>query len=426
MKYLAAFSRWRASAYLFAIFFLAATPLHAQRGLTKPAAASTSVQRFTPDKLGEIDAAIEQAIADQKCPGGVVWLERDGAVYNKAYGRRAVQPDSEPATLDTIYDAASLTKVCATTPAIMILVERQRVNLDAPVSSYIPEFSQNGKEGVTVRHLMTHTSGLRAGIGANSSWSGYEGAIQKACAEKLQSTPGTQLVYSDINYFVLGEVVRRVSGQGLHEFVAKEIYQRLKMKDTGYLPGKEKLSRIAPTEPDANGNLLRGVVHDPTARQMGGVAGHAGLFTTAPDLARFARMLLNEGELDGVRIMKPETVKLMTTVQTPEAVDGRRGLGWDIDSSFSGPRGKHFPLGSYGHTGWTGTSLWIDPFSKTFIMFLSNRNHPNGKGNVLALRSALGTLAAEAVTDYDFNKAPAGALAPRPRRAQPKQVLNGI
>ena len=186
-----------------------------------------------------------------------------------------------------------------------------------------------------------------------------------------------------------------------------------------------------------NGKPYRGVVHDPTARHMGGVAGHAGLFTTAADLARYARMLLNHGSLDGVRIFKPETVELMTSVQTPASLAARRGLGWDIDSGYSGPRGKLFPVGSYGHTGWTGTSLWIDPFSQTFVIFLSNRNHPDESGNVGALRAKLGTLAAEAITDYNFASVP-GALAAAPdpekagvrERSEPKpaqlKVSNGI
>ena len=194
-------------------------------------------------------------------------------------------------------------------------------------------------------------------------------------------------------------------------FVQREIYGPLKMRDTGFLPPKEKLARIAPTEVENGNPPWRGVVHDPTARKMGGVAGHAGLFTTAADLARYARMLVNLGELDDVRIFKPETVKLMTSVQTPPEISVRRGLGWDIDSGYSGPRGKKFAVGSYGHTGWTGGSLWIDPFSKTFVIFLSNRNHPSG-GNVGPLRHELGTLAAEAVIGFDFSNVP-GALAPR-------------
>jgi uncharacterized protein YbbC (DUF1343 family)/CubicO group peptidase (beta-lactamase class C family) len=314
-------------------------------------------------------------------------------------------------TEDTIFDAASLTKVVACTPAIMLLVERGKVKLDEPVHTYIAEFKGDGKEAITVRELMTHTSGLRPDIETKTDWHGQQTAIQKACEEKLQATPGTVFRYSDINYFLLGEVVQRASGRHLEEFVATEIYKPLKMADSGYLPPKSKLVRIAPTEV-VNGKPYRGVVHDPTARHMGGVAGHAGLFITAVDLARYARMYLNGGSLSGVRIFKPETVRLMTSVQTPPAVSVRRGLGWDIDSGYSGPRGKILTLGSFGHTGWTGTSIWIDPFSQTFLIFLSNRNHPTEDGNVGALRSKLGTLAGETVTDFNFAYVP-GALEPR-------------
>ena len=361
---------------------------------------------FHADKLAAMDAAIGQAIASNKCPGGVLWLERNGTAYHKAFGQRALVPEREPMTEDTIFDAASLTKVVACTPAIMLLVERGKVELDAPVQRYIAEFTGGGRETVTVRQLMTHTSGLRPGIGTKSDWQGQAGAIRKACEEKLQSEPGTAFKYSDINFFLLGEIVQRVSGTSLEVFVQREIYEPLKMSDTGFLPPPEKRSRIAPTEVENGQPPWRGVVHDPTARKMGGVAGHAGLFTTASDLARYARMLLNLGQLDGVRIFKPATVELMTRVQTPPEVSARRGLGWDIDTRFSGPRGEVFPIGSYGHTGWTGGSLWIDPFSKTFVIFLSNRNHPTGAGSVIALRHELGTLAAEAVADFDFTHPP--------------------
>jgi len=359
-----------------------------------------------------MDAAINRAIADKECPGGVLWLEHRGVSYHKAYGNRALVPAVEPMTEDTIFDAASLTKVMACTPAVMLLVERGQVNLDEPVQRYISEFKGNGKEAITVRQLMLHLSGLRRDIETKTDWRGQETAIQKACAEKLQSAPGTAFWYSDINFFLLGEIVQRVSHKPLADFVAGEIYHPLGMTDTAYLPPEAKQPRIAPTEV-LNGRPYRGVVHDPTARHMGGVAGHAGLFTTAPDLARYARMLLNRGSLDGARIFKPETVELMTTVQTPPSVTVRRGLGWDIDSAYSGPRGKLFPIGSYGHTGWTGASLWVDPFSQTFVIFLSNRNHPDESGNVSALRATLGTLAAEAIPDFNFASVP-GALAPPP------------
>jgi uncharacterized protein YbbC (DUF1343 family)/CubicO group peptidase (beta-lactamase class C family) len=362
---------------------------------------------FRAEKLREMDAAIVQAIQEQNCPGGVLWVEHRSNAYHKAFGNRAAVPAVEGMTEDTIFDLASLTKVVACTPAMMLLVEKGEVNLDERVQTFIPEFTGGGKEAVTVRQLMLHLSGLRGDIETQSAWQGEEAAIKKACAEKLLTAPGTTFRYSDINFFLLGEIVQRVTKVPLKDFVAREIFAPLKMVDTGYLPEAGKLGRIAPTEV-VDGRAYRGVVHDPTARHMGGVAGHAGLFSTAADLARYARMLLNLGELEGARVFKPETVRMMTSVQTPPGIKARRGLGWDIDTGYSGPRGAIFPLGSYGHTGWTGTSIWIDPFSDTFVIFLSNRNHPNESGNVVALRRKLGTLAAEAVEDYNFAYVPGG------------------
>jgi len=358
-------------------------------------------EAFHPEKLAEMDAAILSAISSNRCPGGVLWLEHDGEAYHKAYGSRALVPAREPMTEDTIFDAASLTKVIATTPAVMRLIERGRVKLEAPVKTYIPEFTGDGRDRVTVRELLTHTSGLPPDIETKTDWHGEAEAVKKACAVKLDSPPGTVFKYSDINFLLLGEIVQRVSGLPLEVFVQREIYGPLKMTDTGYRPPLEKRPRIAPTEV-VDGKPWRGVVHDPTARHMGGVAGHAGLFITAADLARYARMLLKLGELDGVRIFRPETVTLMTSVQTPPEMAAKRGLGWDMETSFSGPRGELFPAGSYGHTGWTGGSVWIDPGSKTFVIFLSNRNHPTEAGNVLPLRHRLGTLAAEALADQSF------------------------
>jgi CubicO group peptidase (beta-lactamase class C family) len=304
-------------------------------------------------------------------------------------------------TSDTIFDVASLTKVLATTPAIMLLWVRGQVNLDAPVCAYIHEFTNGGKERITVRQLLTHTSGLPEGISTRPKWEGAQTAIKLACAVKLKSEPGREFLYSDINFILLGEIVARISCEPFNKFCDKEIFLPLKMTNTCFLPGADETPRIAPTE-KVEGAVLRGAVHDPTARFMGGVAGNAGVFTTASDLARFARMMLNLGELDGVRIFKPETVQMMTSVQTPSGMSDRRGFGWDIDSVYSGARGSLFPIGSYGHTGFTGCALWIDPFSKTFSIFLSNRVHPDGGASVVSLYRAVGTLAAEAVADFDF------------------------
>jgi uncharacterized protein YbbC (DUF1343 family)/CubicO group peptidase (beta-lactamase class C family) len=366
-------------------------------------------QPFRADKLAALDAAIAATLSASNAPGAVLWLERAGEVYRKAYGRRALVPASEPMTEDTIFDAASLTKVVATTPAILLLIEEGKVKLDEAAQTYLPEFTGNEREKITVRHLLTHTSGLRPGIPQKAPWAGYAEGIKLACAEQPEKPPGTAFRYSDVNFLLLGEIVRRASGEPLNEFAARRIFRPLKMDDTGFLPPPGRRAQIAPTEP-AEGKMLRGVVHDPTARRMGGVAGHAGLFTTARDLARYARMLLNGGELEGARVLKPETVALMTRVQTPPEMKDRRGLGWDMDTSYSKPRGAVFPAGSFGHTGFTGTSLWIDPGSRAFVILLSNRLHPDGKGNVSDLREAVGTLAAEA----------AGLTRPV------AQVLNGI
>jgi len=371
----------------------------------------TLAETFQATMLTEMDAAITEAIAQKKCPGGVLWVEREGVAYHRAYGQRAVVPAAEPMTEDTIFDAASLTKVVACTPAILLLIERGQIGLDTPVSQYLPEFTGGGKEVVTVRHLLTHTSGLRADISLKPDWSGYDEAIRLCCAETLVGKPGERVAYSDTGPILLGEVVRRVTGEPLDRFVIRELFRRLGMTSTGFNPARDQLGRIAPTEVEG-GQAVRGIVHDPRARRMGGVAGHAGLFTTAADLARYARLLLNGGELDGVRVFRPETVRLMATVQTPSG-QPRRGLGWDIDSPYAGPRGEVFPVGSFGHTGWTGTSLWLDPFSRTFVIFLSNRNHPTEDGSVIALRRKLGTLAAQAVIGFNFSYVP-GALAAEP------------
>jgi CubicO group peptidase (beta-lactamase class C family) len=367
-------------------------------GCTTPLA---SHEAFRLEKLAAMDAAVESAIANHKCPGGVLWLEHDGVDYHKAYGNRALVPERESMTEDTIFDLASLTKVIATTPSIMLLIERGQVKLDEPVRTYIPEFTGEGRDKITVRELLTHTSGLPPDIETKTDWHGWKTAIQKACAIKLESPPGTVYRYSDINFILLGEIVQRASETPLQAFLQREIFGPLQMTDTRFLPPKSEIPRIAPTEV-VEGKPWRGIVHDPTARKMGGVAGHAGLFSTASDLARYARMMLNLGELDGVRIFKPETVRLMTSMQMPPGMTMLHGLGWDIDSPYAGPRGKWFPIGSYGHTGWTGTSIWIDPLSKTFVIFLSNRNHPTEAGSVIALRRQLGTLAAEALEDYNF------------------------
>jgi SSS family transporter len=339
--------------------------------------------------FAEVDATIERAIAEKKIPGGVYHFEQNERIYEKAYGNRALVPAVEPMTADTIFDAASLTKVVATTPSIWLLIERGKIGLDDPITKFIPEFRY---PVITIRHLLTHTSGLRPDLDLRDPWSGYDTAMKLILQEEPVNKPGYVFRYSDINFEILGEIVQRVSGQRLDQFAKKNVFDPLGMKETKFLPTANDALRTAPTEPDEHGVMLRGTVHDPTARRMGGVAGHAGLFTTAHDLARYARMLLNGGK----PIFKAETVKMLTSVQTPPGVAVKRAGGFDLDSGFSRPRGELYPIGSYGHTGFTGTILWIDPASKSFYVFLSNRVHPNGKGSVTALQVALGTLSARA------------------------------
>ena len=382
-------------------------------------------EAFSSPKLAELGSVVTQGIAEKRLPGAVIWLERGGVVYERAYGWRETTPESEEMTTDTIFDLASLTKVVATTPSVMILVEQGKVDLEAPLSRYLTEFTGKGREKITIRQLLTHTSGLRPSMSRPDLPAGYTAVIEQALLEAPVNPPGSMIVYSDINFMFLAELVRRVSGEPLDQFAARNIFHPLKMVDTEFRPSVLKAGRIAPTE-IADGILLRGVVHDPVTRRMGGISGQAGLFSTDRDLARYCRMLLNGGELDGARILQPATVRLMTSVQTPPALEGRRGLGWDIDTGYS-RRGNLFPLGSYGHTGWTGGMIWVDPFSKTFVVFLSNRVHPDGKGDIRKLQRTISTVAAEAVIGFDFAHV-TGALAPvvKKEEAVRGEVLNGI
>jgi uncharacterized protein YbbC (DUF1343 family)/CubicO group peptidase (beta-lactamase class C family) len=345
-----------------------------------------------------IDRAIEEAIQQNRLPGAVVLVGHDGrVVYRKAYGQRALVPRPESMTVDTIFDCASLTKVIATTSSLMKLFEEGRFRLNDKVTDYIPEF-QGGKSDITLRNLFTHFSGLAPDVVLKPEWSGNETGLRLAYTTKPAGPPGVRHVYSDINFILLGELVHRLSGQPLNEYAKQHVFLPLGMKETTFLPPASWIPRIAPTErPDKNSPPLRGVVHDPTARFMGGVAGHAGLFSTADDLARFAQMMIDSGELDGVRVFNPLTVAKFTEPQTPPDQPVLRGLGWDIDSPYSSNRGELFPIGSFGHTGFTGTSVWIDPSTKTYVILLANSVHPDARPSLVPLRAKVATIAAAAV-----------------------------
>ena len=345
-------------------------------------------------RLSSVDAVIEQAIHDGNIPGAVLLVGHNGhVIYRKAYGNRALEPRREPMTLDTIFDLASLTKVIATTTAVMQLVEQGKVRLNDPVAKYLPEFAQNGKDDVTIRQLLTHYSGLAPDLDLKTPWEGKDTAYRMAFAETPQDPPGSRFSYSDINFIMLGALVERVSGESLDEYCERHIFLPLKMMHTRFLPPAAWRAKIAPTQYDENEHMLRGVVHDPTARRMGGVAGHAGLFSTADDLAKFAQTLLNGGG----GILSPLSVEKMTQPEQPPSAPVLRGFGWDIDSPFSSNRGDLLPIGSYGHTGFTGTSIWIDPTTQTYIILLTNAVHPRGKGNAIALRSEVATAVAAAL-----------------------------
>ncbi|MBL8867891.1 MAG: serine hydrolase, partial [Planctomycetia bacterium] len=346
-------------------------------------------------RLARIDAVVEAAIQKANCPGAVVVVVHgDAVVYRKAFGHRQLVPVKEPMTFETVFDLASLTKPIATGTSISLLIERGQLKLADPIAKHWPEFAANGKEAVTVEHCLLHTSGLIPDNSIKDYVGTREEMLARIAALKLNAPLGTRFQYSDVGFIVLGELVKRIAGNSVDTFAAENVFQPLKLSGTGYKPtnGPFAVTGIR------DGKVIAGIVHDPRAYALGGVAGHAGLFGTADDLARYARMLLNGGELDGVRILAPATVKRFTE---PHAVPGGlRSYGWDVDTSYSAPRGELFPRTTgFGHTGFTGTSLWIDPPTKTAIVILTNRLHPDEKkGNVTELRRQIATIVASAVT----------------------------
>jgi len=400
-----------------ALVVLLAQTATAQLPQTTPPSTGMSAER-----LARIDQVISESIERKELPGAVVLVARHGRiVWRKAYGARAVEPQREGMTTDTIFDLASLTKIVATATSIMILVEQGKVRLADPLIKFIPEMKGEGRDAITIEQLLLHTAGFAPDFDLKERWSGYDEAMKRLYREPLRNPPGARFVYSDINYIALGEVVHRVSGQMLDEFARQNIFVPLGMRDTGFRPDVKLVSRIAPTEKrrgqmnylgDTGANAgtegeqwLRGQVHDPTSFRMGGVAGHAGLFSTANDLAIYSQMILNGGAYNGVRILSPMAVASMTRPRAVSEEGAARGLGWDIATSFSSNKGDLFPLGSFGHTGFTGTSIWIDPASDTFVVFLSNRVHPDGKGDVGPLRGRIASIVAGAITDNTVARA---------------------
>lgn len=365
-----------------------------------------------PSHLDYIDRAVDESIKAREIPGAVVLVGRHGKIaYFKAFGSRALVPATEPMSVDTIFDISSLTKVVATVPSIMLLVENGSLRLGDTVKRYLPKFKGDGKDDITVHQLLSHHSGLPADFDLSKDWSGTDAALEELWDTETSSDPGTKFVYSDLNFIALGEIVRTLSGKPLDVFAGERVFAPLGMKETCFRPPSSLVSRIAPTETRRNtlrylgGNsnevldkMIRGEVHDPTTWRMGGVAGHAGLFSTARDLAAYARMLLNRGTYAGVRLLSPLTIEAMTSPQSPRETAEIRGFGWDIESTYSSPQGDLFSKG-FGHTGFTGTSLWVHPPTDTFVILLTSRLHPGGGRNINHLRAVIANIVAAAISD---------------------------
>lgn len=371
-------------------------------------------------RLAHIDDVVREGLRRQRMPGCVVMIGRHGKiVFLKAYGHRQIEPSKELMKTDTVVDLASLTKPIATATCVMKLVEEGSVRLDDPIAKHIPEFGQNGKDKITVQQLLTHQGGLIPDNALRDYDDGRDEAFRRIYALKPHVEPGTKFVYTDVGYIVLAELVHKLTGKNIDEYSQQKLFRPLGMSETGYLPIAELRERAAVTE-QREGQWMRGEVHDPRAHRLGGVAGHAGLFSTAEDLARYAQMLLGGGEYASEKILDTETIALMTK---PVAVSsGLRGLGWDIRTGYSSNRGDLFTRRAFGHGGFTGTTFWVDPGHDMFVVFLSNRLHPNGKGSVNALAGRIGTIAAAAIQDNTRTaNGPGDSASPAPR-----EVLTGV
>ncbi|SDF25891.1 sodium:solute symporter family transporter [Terriglobus roseus] len=383
----------------------------------------TASMRAQSADFSEIDTLMAQALKDKLLPGGVVAIGSNGrVVYEKVYGNRAEDPAIEAMTEDTIFDMASLSKCMSTSVAIMQLYEQGKLQFDDPVVKYLPEFASNGKSSVTIRELLTHYSGLREDVSLKDAWSGKAEGVKRAMESDLYGPPGKTFKYSDINFITLGAIVEKISGEPLDVYAAKHIFSPLKMTETGYftphcphlywepapvtcpaVSSAAMRARIAPTahnddKPMDDDRMLRGEVHDPTTRRMGGVAGHAGVFSTVHDTSLFAQALLDRlaGRPSNFPL-KQETLRLMCQPEQPTGAKGLRGFGWDIDSPYSRPRGTIYPVGSFGHTGFTGTSVWMDPRSDSYVILLANAVHPRGRKPITPLRGTIATAAAKAL-----------------------------
>lgn len=349
--------------------------------------------------LDEITPLVLGGIHEGKLPGCVICIgRRDAIVYLEAFGNRKVGEQPEPMTIDTIFDLASLTKPLATATSIMQLVEEGTVGLNDKVAKHLPEFAAHGKSDIRVQDMLVHQSGLTPDNPMADYRDGSEHAWQRICQLSLIAPVGKEFKYSDVNFIVLAELVKRLSGKDIDAFSSSQIFQPLGMQETGFNPAEALRRRAAPTQ-RRNDRWMRGEVHDPRAYALSGIAGHAGLFSSARDLTLYAHMMLSQGEsrLGGepVRVLQAQTIATMTAAHPVSS--GIRGLGWDKQTGYSSNRGKLFSASAFGHGGFTGTVFWIDPELDLFFIFLSNRVHPDGKGSVNHLAGQIANLAAQAV-----------------------------
>ncbi len=375
-----------------ALAWLATTSLAAPPRLPLVAPAEVG---FRIDRLTPLEAVVNEGLEAGRMPGCVIAFGRRGKLaWLKAYGQRQLLPEPQPMQTDTVFDMASITKPVATATSVMILLEQGKLRLRNRVADYFPEFADNGKRELTLSQLLTHHSGLVPDNPLSDYDEGPSVAWQRILSSEPYVEPGTRFVYSDVNFIVLAQLVHQASGMNLHEFSQKHLFAPLGMSDTGFLPGPSLQARAAPTE-QRDGHWMQGEVHDPRAYRLGGIAGHAGLFSTAEDLAVYSQMMLQQGIYAGQRILSPATVQLMTRAY--DVAGNQRGLGWDKLSVYSSNRGENFSDQAFGHGGFTGTVLWIDPKLDLFFIFLSNRVHPEGKGNVNALAGRIATIVASAI-----------------------------
>jgi uncharacterized protein YbbC (DUF1343 family)/CubicO group peptidase (beta-lactamase class C family) len=387
---------------------------------------------FDADRLKRIDVAIDRAIANGAVHGAVVLVGRRGKIaYVRVAGRRAIDPTSEPMTRDTVFDLASLTKPIATATTAMVLIDEGRLGLQDRLGRVLPEFDNHGKGAITVEQLLRHRAGFVPDDPLSDFQNGPDQAWKRLADSRLTYSTGEQFRYSDVGFLVLGRIVERKTGRSLDAVAQEKIFGPLGMADTHFRrigpdappPAAVLAERIAPTERDKpGGRMLRGIVHDPRSRALGGVAGHAGLFATADDLAIYAQMLLNGGVgANGRRVLSPLAVRLMVDAATTPPGQ-RRGLGWDVETGYSAPRGNLFGPTSFGHTGFTGTSLWIDPETECFVVILTSRLHPGGhKSSPTALRSEVATLVAAAIIDASPRPIIATTAGPQLREGDPRR-----